>query len=323
LTDETPPTPAGRAAARARLFEELRPGGFALAYRMLGSVREGDDAVQEAFLRLHHGLEDGEAIESPPAYLTTVVTRLCIDHLRSDRTHRGGYAVPEPLVSVPGAAALLVDLAGSDSGGGDSLSLAFLVLLQNLSPEQRAAYLLRDVFGHPYDRIAGIVATSEETARRLVARARRHLDQRRPRRDPSPERRERLARRFFALAQDGDLDALEELLADDVLLHGDGGGRVPAPSQPLKGRVRVARTLLAWVRATTRFGGFSLREVSVNGQPGAIVLDLSDRLVGVLALDIAEDGRVQTVASVLDPGKLAHLGPVAHRLTPDDPPRIG
>jgi RNA polymerase sigma factor (sigma-70 family) len=322
LTDETPPTtsstPAARAVARARLFEELRPGGFALAYRMLGSVREADDAVQEAFLRLHHGLEDGEAIESPPAYLTTVVTRLCIDHLRSDRTHRGGYAVPEPLVSVPGGAAVLIDSAGSDS-----LSLAFLVLLQDLSPEQRAAYLLRDVFGHPYDRIAGIVATSEETARRLVARARRHLDQRRPRRDPSPERREQRARRFFALVQDGDLDALEELLADDVLLHGDGGGRVPAPSQPLKGRVRVARTLLAWVRATTRFGGFSLREVSVNGQPGAIVLDPSDRLVGVLALDIAEDGRIQTVASVLDPNKLAHLGPVAHRLTPDDPPRIG
>jgi RNA polymerase sigma factor (sigma-70 family) len=318
VTDETPPTsstpeptPAGRAAARARLFEELRPRGFALAYRMLGSVREADDAVQEAFLRLHHVLEDGE---SPPAYLTTVVTRLCIDHLRSDRTHRGSYAVPEPLVDDEGFARPDED---------DSLSLAFLVLLQDLSPEQRAAYLLRDVFGHPYDRIAGIVATSEETARRLVARARRHLDQRRPRRDPSPERREQRARRFFALTQEGDLDSLEELLADDVLLHGDGGGRVPAPSQPLKGRVRVARTLLAWVRATTRFGGFSLREVSVNGQPGAIVLDPSDRLVGVLALDIAEDGRIQTVASVLDPNKLAHLGPVAHRLTPDDPPRIG
>jgi RNA polymerase sigma factor (sigma-70 family) len=293
----------------ARLFEELRPVGFAVAYRMLGSVSEAEDIVQEAFLRLHRKLDDGDRIESPRAYLSTVVTRLCINHLRSARSRRETYveALPEPLIGDLGT-----DLAagGGDPAGraemADSLSLAFLVLLESLSPEQRAAFLLREVFDYPYDQIAAIVATSEQNARQLVARARRHVEQRRPRFEPSRERRERLAQRFFAAAQDGDLGALEELLAHDVTLHGGG---LP---QPLEGRVRVARTLLAGVRAaTTRFGGVSLREVSVNGQPGAMVLDPSERLIGVVALDIAEGGQIQTVTSVVNPDKLRHLGPLA------------
>jgi RNA polymerase sigma-70 factor (ECF subfamily) len=288
----------------ARLFEELRPVGFAVAYRMLGSVSEAEDIVQEAFLRLHHTLQDGGRIEAPRAYLSTVVTRLCIDHLRSARARRETYveALPEPLVGEPGA-------AGGDPAGhvemADSLSLAFLVLLESLSPEQRAAFLLREVFDYPYDQIAVIVATSEHNARQLVVRARRHVEQRRPRFEPSREQRERLARRFFAAARDGDLGALEELLAHDVTLHGGG---LP---QPLKGRVRVARTLLAGLRATARLGGVSLREVLVNGQPGAMVLDPSERLIGVVALDIAEGGQIQTVTSVVNPDKLRHLGPLA------------
>jgi RNA polymerase sigma-70 factor (ECF subfamily) len=301
----------------ARLFEELRPVGFAVAYRMLGSVSEAEDIVQEAFLRLHRTLAGGERIESPRAYLATVVTRLCIDHLRSARARRETYveALPEPLVGDPGAAVPLVQASGPAGAAGgdpashaemaDSLSLAFLVLLESLSPEQRAAFLLREVFDYPYDRIAAIVATSEDNARQLVARARRHVEQRRPRFEPSRERRERLARRFFAAVQDGDLGALEELLAHDVALHGGG---LP---QPLEGRVRVARMLLAGVRALTRLGGVSLREVSVNGQPGAMVLDPSERLIGVLALDIGEGGQIQTVTSVLDPDKLRRLGPLA------------
>ena len=302
----------------ARLFEELRPVGFAVAYRMLGSVSEAEDIVQEAFLRLHHTLQDGERIESPRAYLSTVVTRLCINHLRSARVRRETYveALPEPLVGEPGAAVPLVPASGpagvADTGDpashaemADSLSLAFLVLLETLSPEQRAAFLLREVFDYPYDQIAAIVATSEQNARQLVARARRHVEQRRPRFEPSRAQRERLARRFFAAAQDGDLGALEELLAHDVTLHGG----LP---QPLTGRVRVARTLLAGLRtATTRLGGVSLREVTVNGQPGAMVLDPSERLIGVLALDIAEGGQIQTVTSVINPDKLRHLGPLA------------
>ena len=301
----------------ARLLAELRPVGFAVAYRMLGSVSEAEDIVQEAFLRLHHTLADGKRIESPHAYLATVVSRLCINHLRSARTRRETYleALPEPLVGEPGAAVALVPASGPAGDAGDpashaemadSLSLAFLVLLETLSPEQRAAFLLREVFDYPYDQIDAIVATSEQNARQLVARARRHVEQRRPRFEPSREQRERLARRFFAAAQDGDLGALEELLAHDVTLHGGG---LP---QPLTGRVRVARTLLAgWRAATTRLGGVSLREVTVNGQPGAMVLDPSERLIGVVALDIAQGGQIQTVTSVTNPDKLRHLGPLA------------
>jgi RNA polymerase sigma factor (sigma-70 family) len=302
----------------ARLFEELRPVGFAVAYRMLGSVSEAEDTVQEAFLRLHRSLQDGERIEAPRAYLSTVVTRLCINHLHSARARRETYveALPEPLVGDPGAAVPLFPASGpAEAAGGDpashaemadSLSLAFLVLLESLSPEQRAAFLLREVFDYPYDQIAAIVATSEQNARQLVARARRHVEQRRPRFEPSRQQRERLARRFFAAARDGDLGALEELLAHDVTLHGGG---LP---QPLRGRVRVARTLVAGMRTvTTRLGRVSLREVTVNGQPGAMVLDPSERLIGVVALDIAEGGQIQTVTSVINPDKLRHLGPLA------------
>jgi RNA polymerase sigma-70 factor (ECF subfamily) len=304
----------------AQLFEELRPVGFAVAYRMLGSVSEAEDIVQEAFLRLHR-LPDDERIEAPRAYVATVVTRLCIDHLRSARNRRetSVEALPEPLVGEPGAAvapfpggpAGVADAGGDPAGHAemaDSLSLALLVLLESLSPEQRAAFLLREVFDYPYDQIATIVGTSRENARQLVARARRHVEQRRPRFEPSRERRERLARRFFAAAQDGDLGALEELLAHDVTLHGDGGGL----SRPITGRVRVARTLRTGLRrARTLLGGISVREVPVNGQPGAMLLDPSERLIGVVALGIAEGGQIHTVTAVANPDRLRHLGPLA------------
>ena len=292
----------------AQLVDELRPVGFAVAYRMLGSVSEAEDIVQEALLRVHNTLARGERIESPRAYLATVVTRLCIGHLRSARHRREAYveALPEPLVGDPPAD----PTGGGDPAGraevADSLSLAFLVLLESLSPEQRAAFLLREVFDYPYDRIAAIVATSEDNARQLVARARRHVEQRRPRFEPSRERREKLARRFFAAVQDGDLGGLEELLAHDVTLHGGG---LPGP---VTGRVRAARTLRAGMRiAQARLGGVSLRQAWVNGQPGAMILDPSERLIGVLALDITEGGRIQTITSVNDPDKLRHLGPLA------------
>jgi RNA polymerase sigma-70 factor (TIGR02957 family) len=290
-----------------QLFEELRPGAFAIAYRMLGSVSEAEDAVQEAFLRLHRALREGERLESPRAFLSTVVTRLCIDQLRSARARRERYVgewLPEPLV------------AGDDADPArqgevaDSLSLAFLVLLESLSPEQRAAFLLREVFDYPYDEIARIVGKSEANARQLVARARRHVEDAKPRFEASRERREELAQSFFAAASDGDLEALEELLAHDVVLHGDGGGKAPAVAQALHGRRRVARTLLTWVRAATRLGGVSLRRVEVNGQPGVTLVDPEGRLAGVMALDIAE-GQVQAVRSVVNPDKLRHLGPLS------------
>jgi RNA polymerase sigma-70 factor (ECF subfamily) len=288
-------------------FEELRRSVFAIAYRMLGSVSEAEDVVQEGFLRLHRAQAGGERIGSPRAYLSTVVSRLSLDQLRSARVRRESYVgewLPEPLVaSADEDPARKAELA-------DSLSLAFLVVLESLSPEQRAAFLLREVFDEPYQRIAEIVGTSEQNARQLAARARRHVQARRPRFEASREQREALATRFFAAAEDGDLQALEALLAHDVVLHGDGGGKAPALARALHGRARVARTLMAWVRAGARVTGLNARREQVNGQPGALFLDREDRLVAVMILDVA-DGQIQGVSSIVNPDKLRHLGPVA------------
>jgi Sigma-70, region 4/SnoaL-like domain len=190
----------------------------------------------------------------------------------------------------------------------DSLSLAFLVLLESLSPEQRAAFLLREVFDEPYDRIAEIVGTSEQNARQLAARARRHVGERRPRFEASREQREELATRFFAAAEEGDLEGLEELLAHDVVLRGDGGGKAPALARALHGRARVARQLIAGMRALARFG-ITWRREEVNGQPGALFFDREARLIGVMSLDVAE-GQIQAVSSIVNPDKLRHLGPL-------------
>ena len=289
------------------LLEQLRPTAFAIAYRMLGSVAEAEDVVQEALLRLHGALQRDARIESPRAYLATVATRLAIDHLRSARVRRETYVgewLPEPLVAGSGAdPARQAELA-------DSLSLAFLVLLESLSPEQRAALLLRDVFEYDYAQIAEIVGKSEDNARQLAARARRHVEEQKPRFEASREQRDELARRFFAAAQEGEVDALEQLLAQDVVLQGDGGGKAPALARSLHGRARVARTLRAWMRQGARIAGAQLRQVEVNGQPGALLLAGDGALLGVMALDIA-DGQVQAVRSVVNPDKLRHLGDVA------------
>ena len=287
-------------------FDELRPSAFAIAYRMLGSVSEAEDVVQEGFLRLHRAREGGERIESPRAYLSTVVSRLALDHLRSARVQRETYVgewLPEPLV------ASADDDPARKAEMADSLSLAFLVLLESLSPEQRAAFLLHEVFDEPYDRIAEIIGTSTENARQLATRARRHVEERRPRFESSREQRDELATRFFAAAEEGDLDGLEELLAHDVVLRGDGGGKAPALKRALHGRARVARTLVAGLRALARMG-LSVRREEVNGQPGALFLDREGRLIGVLTLDVAE-GQIQGVSSVVNPDKLRHLGPLA------------
>jgi RNA polymerase sigma-70 factor (TIGR02957 family) len=288
-------------------FDELRASAFAIAYRMLGSVSEAEDVVQEGFLRLHRVREGGERIESPRAYLSTVVSRLSLDHLRSARVRRETYVgewLPEPLVASAN------DDPARKAEMADSLSLAFLVLLESLSPEHRAAFLLHEVFGEPYDRIAEIIATSTQNARQLVTRARRHVEERRPRFEASHEQQEQLATRFFAAAEEGDLEALEELLAHDVVLHGDGGGKAPTIARAIHGRARVARTLIAGLRAATRAGGFTLRREKVNGQPGALFFDREGRVAGVMILDVA-DGQIQGVSSIVNPDKLRHLGPVA------------
>jgi RNA polymerase sigma-70 factor (ECF subfamily) len=279
-------------------LEELRPVAFGIAYRMLGSVAEAEDVVQEALLRLHAA----DDVESPRAFLATVTTRLAIDTLRSARMRRETYTgewLPEPVVTDASAE---VELA-------DSLSVAFLVLLESLTPEQRAAFLLHDVFDYSYAEVASIVDTSEANARQLATRARRHVDERRPRFEPSREQRDELARRFFAAAQEGDLEGLERLLADDVVLHGDGGGKVPALARSLHGANRVARTLRNWARQASRRPG-SARPAQLNGQPGVIFLDGDGRVIAAMALHVA-DGRVQAISSVVNPDKLRHLGEVS------------
>jgi ketosteroid isomerase-like protein len=213
-----------------------------------------------------------------------------------------GEWLPEPLV------ASADDDPARKAEMADSLSLAFLVLLESLSPEQRAAFLLREVFDEPYDRIAEIVGTSEQNARQLAARARRHVEEGRPRFEASREQREELATRFFAAVEEGDLEGLEELLAHDVVFRGDGGGKAPAPTRAVHGRARVARALTAGLRTGTRFG-LTWRREDVNGEPGAVFVDREGRLVSVMVLDIAE-GQIQGVSAIVNPDKLRHLGPV-------------
>ena len=289
---------------RERLLDELRPVAFAIAYRMLGSVSEAEDVVQEALLRLHQALDGGEQIVSPRAFVATVTTRLAINELRSARARRERYVgewLPEPLITDG------LDDPARHAETADSLSLAMLVLLESLSPEQRAVLLLHDVFDYGYAEIAAIVGKSEDNARQLATRARRHLQQRRPRFQTTREQREELAARFFAAVEQGDLAGLEALLAHDVDLTGDGGGKVPALARPLRGRSRVARALIDSVIA--RLPEVSLRLVEVNGGPGALYLDGQQRLIAVMALDIT-GGQITGISSIVNPDKLTHLGPV-------------
>jgi RNA polymerase sigma-70 factor (TIGR02957 family) len=290
-----------------RLLEELRPVAFAVAYRMLGSVSEAEDIVQETLLRLHRALESGEQIQSPRAFAATVTTRLAINELRSARARRERYVgdwLPEPIITDGH------DDPAWQAQTADSLSLAMLVLMESLSPEQRAVLLLHDVFDYGYREIATIIGKSEDNARQLATRARRHVAQRRPRFQTTREQRDELAARFFAAAERGDLGGLEALLAHDVQLTGDGGGKVPALARSLRGRDRVARMLINWFRLVARLPGVSLRSVEVNGGSGAIVLDNQQRLIAVLALDIA-DGQIMSIGAIANPDKLSHLGQVA------------
>jgi RNA polymerase sigma-70 factor (TIGR02957 family) len=290
-----------------RLLDELRPASFAIAYRMLGSVAEAEDVVQEALLRVHQALRAGERIASPRAYVATVTTRLAINELRSARARRERYVgewLPEP-ITTDGH-----DDPALHAETADSLSLAMLVLLESLSPEQRAALLLHDVFDYGYTEIASILGKSEDNVRQLATRARRHVQDRRPRFHPTREQRDELARRFFAAAEHGDLAGLEALLAHDVELTADGGGKVPALGRSLRGRIRVARSVVNWFRLVARLPSVSMRPVEINGDPGSLFLDQQQRLIGVVALDIA-GGRITGVNGIVNPDKLKHLGPLA------------
>jgi RNA polymerase sigma-70 factor (TIGR02957 family) len=288
------------------LFEQLRPKAFGIAYRMLGSVTEAEDLVQEGFLRLHRELEGGARIESPEAYLTTVITRLGIDELRSARVRRETYVgewLPEPILTAEDAdPARQAEIA-------ESLSVGLLVVLETLTPEERAVFLLREVFDYPHPRIAEVLGKSPAAVRQLAVRARRRVAEGEPRFETSHEQRDRLADRFFDAFEEGNLEGLEGLLADEVTLHGDGGGKVPALARPIEGRVRVARAMVAFRRVAERAGGFTLRRVELNGGPGAIALDSDGKVFSVVTLEVA-GGEIHAVRSVANPEKLGHLGPV-------------
>jgi RNA polymerase sigma-70 factor (ECF subfamily) len=285
------------------LYEELRPYMFAIAYRMVGSVSDAEDIVQEAFLRFHRATNEGDVVESPKAYLSAVTTRLGIDHLRSARVRRERYVgqwLPEPL---------LTDEApdvSQHAETADSLSLAFLVLLESLSPVERAVFLLREVFGYGYDEIARVVDKSEDNCRQIAVRARRQVDAKKPRFEASRQRKEELAQRFFAAAAEGDAEGLLGLLAADVVAYGDGGGKAPAFPRPVFGRDRVARLFAAFRARAEEFRVTSLQPATINGQPGAVFFDPDGHPVVVVSLDIAED-QVQAIRAVSNPDKLSHL----------------
>jgi RNA polymerase sigma-70 factor (ECF subfamily) len=288
---------------RTEDFEALRPLLFSISYRILGSAAEAEDAVQEAWLR-YRGAADDPA--SPKAFLSAVVTRISIDLLRSARVRREQYVgtwFPEPVLADPyqdpeHAAEL-----------ADTLSMAALLLLERLSPLERAVFVLREVFGFPFDEIATTVGSSEAACRQLASRARRHMDEGRPRFETDKAERERLAERFFTALRDGDVEGLRALLADDVQLVADSGGKAPQWGTGMFGGANVIRLMTALIPDFARIGGI-VEPREVNGQPGAIFRDRDGLVVTTWTLDIL-DGRIQTIRAVTNPEKLGHVGPVA------------
>lgn len=288
----------------AASHDELRPLMFSIAYRMLGSVVDAEEIVQEAFLRIHKTTEGGEVLEVPEAFATTVTTRLAIDALRSARRQREAYPgswLPEPILDDDADPAHHLEL-------DDTVSIAFLAVLERLSPVERAVFLLREVFDYEYRETANIVQKSEANCRQLFTRAKAHLADDRPRFDPSPEQRAQLANRFFAALHNGDLKGLERLLAADVEFYGDGGGKAPAIAKPLYGAGRVARFLLGLMRWGTRLDG-RVAPVVANGHPAARLESSDGELLGVMSLEIV-GGEIRAIRNQINPDKLTHLGPV-------------
>jgi RNA polymerase sigma-70 factor, ECF subfamily len=284
---------------------ELRPYLFSIAYRMLSSVADAEDVVQEAYLRYHRAAVEAE---SPKAYLSAVVTRLCIDQLRSARVRRETYVgewLPEPLLTDD---ATDPEQTAVDA---DSLSMAFLLVLERLSPVERAVFLLHDVFGYDFAEVARMVERTPDNCRQIGVRARRHVNDQAPRFETSRAERDELASRFLAAFTDGDVDGLVALLAADVVVQGDGGGHRPSWPHAIAGRDRVVRLLVGLAEGIRELG-LEVRPAQVNGQPGATVHDGAGGLINVITLDIA-DGAVQTVRSVINPDKLHHLGRLADR----------
>ena len=301
-----------------------RPLMFSIAYRMTGSVSDAEDIVQEAFLRAGKdggkgggkgGGKDAE-IESPKAYLATITTRLAIDHLRSARVRRESYVgtwLPEPLLAsapgtpgTPGAESDPAQLAETS----DSLSMAFLVLLESLAPAERAVFLLREVFGYDYSEIAGITGKTEAACRQTFTRARRRIDEGRPRFETSRADGDELTTLFLAAADGGDMTSLLERLAPDVLFYGDSGGKGETTFiAPVFGRDRVAQVIRLSFERTLELGA-SLRAAWVNGQPGVLARDADGDLIAVIVFDVL-GGQVLAIRTIANPEKLRHLGPIS------------
>jgi RNA polymerase sigma-70 factor, ECF subfamily len=287
---------------RAQEFEELRPLLFSIAYRILGSVSEAEDAVQETWLR-YAGTSTQPT--SAKAFLSAVVTRISIDVLRSARVRREAYPgpwFPEPLLTDP------YQDPERSAELADSVSMAALLLLERLSPAERAVFVLRDVFGFGFSEIASAVGRSEPACRQLAVRARQHMDAGRPRFEADRRERKELAARFFDALREGDVDGLRELLAADVELVGDAGGKAPQLARSIIGADKTARVLAAVFPWLVKID-VTCEPREVNGQPGAVFRDRDGKVIYILTIDVL-GGRIQTIRSVSNPDKLTHLGPV-------------
>ncbi|MFE2061464.1 RNA polymerase sigma-70 factor [Streptomyces sp. NPDC059467] len=288
---------------RTKEFQELRPLLFSIAYRILGSVSEAEDAVQETWLRFEGSPTE---VRSPKAFLSAAVTRISIDVLRSARVRREAYVgpwFPEPLLADP------YEDPVRSAELADSVSMAALLLLERLSPLERAVFVLREVFDFGFPEVASAVGRSEAACRQLAVRARRHMAEGRPRFEADRRERDALASRFFEALHEGDMAGLQDLLAADVSLVGDGGGKAPQLARAVVGAQNVAR-LLATVFPLLGRVEVTCERHEVNGQPGAVFHDRDGKILQTFALDIL-DGRVQAIRLVLNPDKLAHMGPVA------------
>ena len=285
--------------SRIRDFDRYRSLLFSIAYRMLGSVMDAEDIVQEAFVRWQRASE-GE-VHSPRAYLSAVVTRLSIDQLRSARVRREEYVgpwLPEPLPEEP--APDIADAAALN----ESLSVAFLVLLESLTPTERAVFLLREVFDYDYDEISHLMGKSEANCRQIAHRARGYVAARRPRFERSPEQEERLTGSFLEVCMDGDMEGLLELLAEDIVLWSDGGGKARAALKPIRGSDKVARFFMGILGKAPP--GLVVRQTRVNGQPSIIGYYADGQPQSVTTLDIAGE-RIRAIHILVNPEKLGNV----------------
>jgi len=283
-------------AADVETFEGYRPLLFSIAYRMLGSVMEAEDMVQEAYLR--YKSVPSESIQSPKAFLTTVITRLCLDQLKSEKVKREEYVgewLPEPLLTERAPSAII--------GERENISMAFMVLLESLSPVERAVFLLREVFDYPYDEIAKIVDKTEANCRQYYHRAKQYLLERRPRFTPSPDEQQRLTESFLMAVSTGDVGGLNQLLAEDVTSTGDGGGKVAAARHPVVGRAAVARLLFGLAKKVPANWRFEIAEF--NGAP-ALLIWMGDQAINVMCFTW-EGNRITAIHNVANPDKLKHI----------------